>query len=320
MPNTKATSPFPKNVVNSIGAPLNLNAGSVFLTRLFDALRISLGDQFEQYTFVLHQWAFGQFAGACIPLDPGGPDRVLIIVGDEKEVFPVENFLSYRAIFRSYGNPSRELSNVHAFPVGYFDAAGTEETVPFNERTHSFFFSGYLNRNRVDLYKQFRTISWLPKRNLKNRLIKELARRAVEKLCPERNFNDVFPGARVGFTEWFGKGLDPAVYARTLASSKIALCPAGFVSSETIRHWEAMRLGCVVISTPLPPNRYYKNSPIIELQDWSELKPTLSRLLADPDELRARHEATVDWWNRVCSEQAVAEYLADEIRRLKSNS
>jgi len=176
------------------------------------------------------------------------------------------------------------------------------------------FFSGYLNRNRIDLYKQFRPIRWLPKRDLIGRYPRELARRLVEKVCPERCFDDVFPASSIRFTEWFGKGLEPAVYARTLADTKIALCPPGFVSNETIRHWEAMRLGCVVISAPLPPNRFYKDSPIIQLQDWSELKPLLSRLLANPAELYELHAKTVAWWHNRCSESAVAESMAAILR------
>ena len=55
----------------------------------------------------------------------------------------------------------------------------------------------------------------------------------------------------------------------------------------------------------------YYTIKFLQLQDWSELKPLLADLLANPDRLLALHRATVDWWNRVCSEQAVAEYMAE---------
>ena len=51
----------------------------------------------------------------------------------------------------------------HAFPVGYHNAAGSAEPVDFDQRGISVFFSGYLNRNRLDLYKQFRPVWWLPR-------------------------------------------------------------------------------------------------------------------------------------------------------------
>lgn len=303
---------FPVNIVDSLGAPLIAHGETVFLQRVFDALMEKLGDDFHRFTFVVHRRVFGEFAGKLIKLERGGPRRVLIVIADEKEVFPVEEYQDYEFVFRAYGNPDGSVC--HAFPVGYHNAAGSAEPVDFDMRRISVFFSGYLNRNRLDLYKQFRPVWWLPKRNLKNRYVKELARRAMERLTKERAFPDAIPGGRIAFTEWFGKGLPPEEYAQTLANTKIALCPPGFVSHETIRHWEAMRLGCVVISAPLPANRFYDGSPIIQLEDWSVLKPLLAELLADPARLRVLHEATVKWWNSRCSEVAVADYMAGIIR------
>lgn len=303
---------FPPNVVDSVGARLEAHGETLFLQRIFAALRERMGGDFAKLTFVVHRRVFGEFAGKPIRLDPGGPDRVLIVIADECEVFPCEEFSSYRAVFRAYGAPAGGASGIHVFPVGYLNAAGAMEAVDFEQRRRTVFFSGYLNRNRIDLYKQFRPVWWLPRRNLsRNRYVREIGRRAIEKLTKERSFPEAVPGGHVAFTEWFGKGLPPEEYARYLADTKIALCPPGFKSHETIRHWEAMRLGCVVISAPLPPNRFYKDSPILQLQDWSELKPLLADLLANPDRLLALHRATVDWWNRVCSEQAVAEYMAE---------
>jgi hypothetical protein len=300
---------FAPNIVDSVGAPLDAQGETLFLQRVFSALLERMGDDFYRFTFVVHRRVFGEFAGKPIKLDRGGAGRVLIVIADEKEVFPVEEYQDYEHVFRAYGNPDGSVC--HAFPVGYHNAAGSAEPVDFDQRGISVFFSGYLNRNRLDLYKQFRPVWWLPRRNLRNRYMKEIARRAVERLTRERAFPDAIPGGRIAFTEWFGKGLPPEEYAQTLANTKIALCPPGFVSHETIRHWEAMRLGCVVISAPLPPNRFYKDSPIIQLKDWSELKPVLTDLLSDPARLRGLHEATVAWWKSRCSEEAVAEYMAN---------
>lgn len=303
---------FPPNVVNSIGEPLDAYGETVFLSRLFKAMELQMGDDFKRFTFVVHRRIFGEFAGKPINLDQGGPERVLILIADEREVFPCQEFLSYRQIFRSYGVPPSDSSQIHAFPVGYLNAAGLVEAIPFADRDISVFFSGYLNRNRIDIFKQFRPTWWLPMKNLpKNKYIRELARRAVDKLTRERDFLNVIPSSRIGFTEWFGKGLPPEEYAKILARTRIAICPPGFESHETIRHWEAMRLGCVVISAPLPKNRFYAESPIIQLEDWSELKPLISRLMANPDELHALHEKTLEWWHRRCSEPAVANYMAE---------
>lgn len=303
-------SPFPSNVCGSTGTPLQGQGEEAFLFNLFDCLKQEMGDRFDHFEFVVHRRAFGEFAGTDIKLMQGNERRVLIILSDEKEAFPVDEFLSYRAIFKSYGCPEHIDPKVHSFPVGYFNAAGRAYPVPFDQRATSVFFSGCLNRNRLELFRQFQGMPWLPNTRRWSRPMKEIACRIASKLHRKRDFNDALENGRVGFTEWFGKGLPPEEYAEVLRHTKIALCPAGFHSNETIRHWEAMRLGCVIISEPLPPNRYYKGSPIIEISDWRELRPLLDELLGDPDSLQSIHRATCEWWGTTCCEAAVAKHMA----------
>lgn len=311
--------PLPPNVVDSLGQPPYVTGESLFLQRIFVELRRELGDRFHEFTFVVHRWKFGERDERPISLDPGGPGRILILICDEKGFFPLQRFPGYEFVFRAYGKPYPRTT-WHPFPIGYFEAAGKEVPISFEHRKNSVFFSGYLNRNRIDLYKQFTRLFWLPRRNLPGRHLRELARRIVEKFCRKRNFSDQISGSIIQFTEWFGKGLPPEEYARTLADTKIALCPPGFVSHETIRHWEAMRMGCVIISAPLPAIPFYEGSPIIQLEDWSELRPLLDRLLADPAELMKRHLAMREWWENVASEPAIARYMAGIIRRGRESS
>lgn len=106
------------------------------------------------------------------------------------------------------------------------------------------------------------------------------------------------------------QGLPQEQYAQTLANTRIAICPPGFASHETIRHWEAMRLGCIIITAPLPDNRFYRNSPMIVLDHWADLRPTIDRLLANTEEMMRLHLATSDWWNNRCGEQALAHHVA----------
>lgn len=305
---------MPPNVVDSLGQPPHISGESVFLQRVFAELERELGDRFHKFTFVVHRWKFGERDERPISLDPGGLKRILILICDEKGLFPLQRFPGYERVFRAYGKPSPGDS-WHPFPIGYFESAGTEDPVPFERRTHTVFFSGYLNRNRIGLYKQFNRLFWLPRRNLLGRHLRELARRIVEKFCSKRDFSGQISGSIIQFTEWFGKGYPPEEYARILANTQIAICPPGFVSHETIRHWEAMRMGCVIVSAPLPAIPFYDGSPIIQLEDWSELRSLLDRLLADPAELLKRHLAMRDWWENVASEPAIARYMAGIIRR-----
>jgi hypothetical protein len=311
--------PLPPNVLDSLGQPPHASGESLFLHRIFAELDRELGDRFHEFTFVLHRWKFGERDERPISLDPGGLKRILILICDEKGLFPLQRFPGYERVFRAYGKPSPGDS-WHPFPIGYFAAAGTEDPVPFERRTHTVFFSGYLNRNRIDLYKQFNRLFWLLRRNLPNQHLRELARRFVEKFCRKREFSGQIPGSIIQFTEWFGKGYPPEEYARILANTQIAICPPGFVSHETIRHWEAMRMGCVIISAPLPAIPFYEGSPIIQLEDWSELRPLLDRLLADPAGLLKRHLAMREWWENVASEPAIARYMAGIIQRGRESS
>lgn len=302
------------NVVNSTGSPVEVTDDSIFLERLFDSLRQEMRGDFQRFTFVVHRRTHGELPGRTIRLDPGGPDRVLLLLADECEVFPVEDFRSYKAIFRAYGFSRGGATRVHSLPVSYLNAAGLAEPMPFQERSHSVFFSGCLNSSRVDIYRQFAPLPLLPRRNLPVRQVRELVRRVIARSGGARDFDSAFPGGCIRFTNAFGAGMAPEEYARTLANSKIALCPPGFVSQETIRHWEAMRLGCIVISGPLPPNRFYRGSPIIQLRNWADLRPIVEDLLAHPAEMLAIHHATTAWWRDVCSEPAVAREIAAVLR------
>jgi hypothetical protein len=96
---------FPPDVVGSTGTPLEAHGETVFLGRIFKALEARLRDDFRRFTFVVHRRVFGEFAGKPIRLVPGGPDRVMIVIADEREVFPCAEFLSYRAVFCAYAAP-----------------------------------------------------------------------------------------------------------------------------------------------------------------------------------------------------------------------
>ncbi|MBC7980913.1 MAG: hypothetical protein H7Y36_10155 [Armatimonadetes bacterium] len=298
---------FPDNASGGNGGPIPDLSCGLFLSRCLHHLNSELASRNVTSNVEIHV-----AGGATQPIfNPPKQKTALIVLADERELFNAYPLPQEYIVFKSYSEKHTADSREHPFPVGYFDAAGSAEPVPFSERSVNVFFSGFLNRNRVDIYKQFRRIPWLPTKNLVNQHAKEIARRLVDKLCPERTFHHAFPDSRISFTEGFAKGLNPAEYGALLANTRIAICPPGFVSHETIRHWEAMKHGCVIISAPLPPSRFYRGAPLIELRDWSKLKSVIQELLNDPAELLLRHESTLRWWQDMCSEKAVALYMAN---------
>ena len=101
-------------------------------------------------------------------------------------------------------------------------------------------------------------------------------------------------------------------YHTVLAASRLCIAPRG-TSHETLRIYEGLRLGCVVISDYLPSHPFYQDSPIIQIEDWAELPSLVDELLQDPDRMRALHERGCRYWEDILSEHALARYYADAL-------
>ena len=104
--------------------------------------------------------------------------------------------------------------------------------------------------------------------------------------------------------------LGPAAYTQALANSKIALCPRGNYDAESYRIFEAAKLGCVIVSEPLPSRWYYQGCPAVILRTWSELPGVLRDLLSEPAKLRRLSRRGRQWWDSTVSEAAVARFIA----------
>ena len=126
--------------------------------------------------------------------------------------------------------------------------------------------------------------------------------------------------ATINFTSGFATGISGSEYANILYNSKIVLCPKGCTSSETFRHYEAMRAGCIIISSDLPDTEFYKNAPFIILKDWKKINSIVRALLMQPDKMQELHLATLDWWKDKCNEGAVAKYMTSRINKIIINN
>ena len=107
-------------------------------------------------------------------------------------------------------------------------------------------------------------------------------------------------------------------YRRVLYDAKIAICPGGYASRESFRHYEALRAGCVIISEPLPDTRFYRGSPIIVLDDWRNLRGVVRELLREPERLETLHRQTRKWWQDMCCEEAVARFMKEKLDLLEN--
>jgi hypothetical protein len=109
-----------------------------------------------------------------------------------------------------------------------------------------------------------------------------------------------------------GQRLAPEAYTQALAHAKIALAPRGNFD-ETFRLFEAAKLGCVIVSEPLPQRWYYQDCPVVSIPKWSVLPGALKGLLADPAKLAELSRRTRQWWDSTLSEAAVANFIAQRL-------
>jgi len=299
-----------KNVLHDeLGIEWEQLLEATYLGLFFESLREQMGESFEQFRFVIinknSRWT---------RIDPPirGKDVVLLWLGDEEGTIPYELSGNFRLILKSYWPISESVGNMHPFPLCGSSAVLRTDLIPFNQRKTGVFFSGNLNAHRVDFYRQFIPWGRFPPGNLPLLARKLIARGLGTKpgrLLP-RDFSASFPHSAIRFTGGFAQGYPPGEFASRLADARIAICPPGFISSETIRHFEAMSMGCVVISAPLPRNLFYRGSPVIELENWQLLHTFILNLLEMPEKMESISRQTKIWWNEYCSPEAMAKKTA----------
>jgi hypothetical protein len=300
-----------KNVLHDeLGIEWGKLLEATYLIRFFESLRENMGETFERFRFLIinknSRWS---------RIEPPirGKDVVLLWLGDEEGTIPHELSGDFRLILKSYWPISESVGNMHPFPLCGSSAVLEKDPVPFEERKTGVFFSGNLNANRVDFYRQFIPWGGFPQGNL-SLLARKLIARGLGtrpgRLLP-RDFSASFPDSVIRFTRGFAQGYPPGEFAARLADARIALCPPGFTSHETIRHFEAMSQGCVVVSAILPTNVLYRASPVIEIEKWSTLHSVLADMLNHPSRLAEISQSTYRWWNRVLSPEAMAFRIAN---------
>lgn len=136
-----------------------------------------------------------------------------------------------------------------------------------------------------------------------------------------RRLKETRPELEVGLrvTEDFASSMadNGAEYSRRMANSKVCLAPRGDVF-ESLRVCEALRAGCIVLCEPQPPLWFYRNSPIVEIRDWNDLERKLDEILSTPEKVRELQQRTLNHWQTVCSEDAVARFIAARIEEARA--
>jgi hypothetical protein len=271
---------------------------SGYTDKLLDELQKIVGDDWDIYLyFELSRWK-----GVDLQIEPSPRKKMVLCVGDESTRTAYSFLQEVDVIFRMY-LPEDKRGNVYHVPVGPSKHFEPGKLLPFEERPRNVFFSGNLHQGRAGLYRALIGLPPLP-----FAILHRLRRVMGEQ------FDKAFPASTIRFSTGFHNGIAPQDYARFVGESKIILCPAGIESPESMRHFEAASLGCVIITEQMPDVTVYRNAPFLTLSSWRELKPIIAQLLREPNRLLDLHHQTLDWWRTTAQPQAVVALMKERMQ------
>ena len=239
----------------------------------------------EDLTFVFLKWEDE------VP-DTNYP-AVLFVTSDEHHQclskFPEHP--NVKMVFKNYFPKGERHPKMRPLPLGYLQGFCADGVTKMSDRVVEYSFSGTVNNSG---------------REVLHESLMEL------KEDGRRKYIDFYTG--------WAKGLDMTQYSELMNNTQVALCPHGYVSSETFRYFEAAKAGCVILSEAKPDVWYYEGAPHVLIHDWTELSETLDNLLSQPELLEQKRQETLDWWNEKCSPVAVANYIMKELENAKTES
>jgi hypothetical protein len=288
--------------------PFNKLHEGPYITKIFEHLKILMGDQFYNYQFIYYYSNGNSNPAKPIILNDKRP-KVLIWNGEETSSAPIYMKKYFKVIFKTFLNGERDSNGYNHLALGYSRNFDDRTIKSFDERSYNVFFSGNLNTNRIALYKSLSGLNIFPER-----LIKKAYHSRIRGVLP-MDFSNVFKNSHIRFTDGFARGYSKKEYSDFMYDARLIICPKGFTSNETFRHYEALMAGAIPISLPLPDNYFYRGAPFVILNHWNELEKTVKYLLSNPILLEDLHRQSVNWWENVCSEKAVAEYMVKIISR-----
>ncbi|MGI4794769.1 MAG: hypothetical protein ACRYG8_11945 [Janthinobacterium lividum] len=196
----------------------------------------------------------------------------------------------------------RARARCHVIPLGYGRPADFEP-VPFQQRPYLISFAGSIASEGSN--RSLRGLVGTPKAYCRNAM-----KRVLETLQDRYGAESV----RLEFTGGFQQSMQGAAdsYLEVLGRTKLCIAPRG-TAHETLRLAEGLRFGCIVITDRLPSHPFYRDSPIIQIEDWCDLPALIDELLADRQRLQRLHEESLRYWRDVICEQALAARCANAL-------
>jgi hypothetical protein len=215
---------------------------------------------------------------------------------------------------RNSGEEGASMAPIFPVPVGYVN----QDPLPIKplfEREFDLFFSGSISNKQVPWYSPKR---WLrtPKEVTRNRMVRVM--RELKEERPDLNILLDVWDSYVPHAKKQGATVEMS-YSEMMMNTRICPVPRG-TRLESARLYEAMRYGCVLITEPLPDREFLRGLPGIVLHNWDHLPAVVDELVGDPDRMEELHQATLQWWEENCSEEAVGRYMAEQINELLHES
>jgi hypothetical protein len=282
------------NVIDDYGNEIELTEES-YLYEAFEYLKTNLED-FNDYLFIF--WGNNSDS---LPLTRHlpHPKKILIWGSNENKNHNIEELKDkYYHIFTNY-HKTEDENNITSLPLGFHTWIGNWKPIPMEERLFNISFSGCLNRNRIPLASEITGIPTLII-GFGLRTLKKLTLSILNTIALVKHNNHYFK-----FNPDFNKGLSPKDYHFFLKNTKVALIPKGWVNSETFRLYESMKWGCVLITEELPHREYYKDIPVIQVQDWKVGWRIANELILDGSKLDHLSKQTQQYYEDYLSSKAV---------------
>lgn len=199
-----------------------------------------------------------------------------------------------------------KIAPIYDIPGGYHNSEDLP-IKPIDDRAYDVFFDGSVQNN---IYSKWSIKNFLktPKIVARSLMLQQLDR-----------FKQKYSEFHIQLAIRPAFGMvsedDAGSYSKHLMNTKVCLVPRG-TTLESFRICEALRYGCIVIVEELPDRDFYRNAPVIRIQDWSNLEPVLAQLLSDKEQMREVHKQTLEWWDTQLAEPVVGKQIAEELNQL----
>lgn len=245
---------------------------------------------------------------------PDPKDTTILIFHSNEYSFDVNNLeQDFFLILKTYCTNEQVNNNVLPMPLGYINGCEITNEIPFNERRYNYTFIGNLNKNRIELLISLTWFKYLP-RSIACRLLN--IKRISEYLVDHCEKKHLKKNSFIKFFNKFKGEIPQNEYSKIISNSKIVICPKGFASTETFRHYESLMAGAIIITEPLPNHFFYDSSSVISIDSWKNLEKLLEDILKNPVKLNTLNTESIKLFQ---NHNSINSYVEFVFKRVQSN-